>query len=527
MKIPALARTPQAGAAIAIAATTVLTGVLAPVHDEVGLLNVGLLFLLLTLLISAVWGRQVGLFAAVLTNLFLNFFFIEPLHRFTVRDPENVIGLVVFLGVSLIGGTLVATARAAAAEAERREAETQVLLSLSRSLIGQTEPEDALTALCHEVVRAFDAPGAAVLSPAAGGWRVVASAGSVEAARPPDVQERLMADRASESGAIERLGHTGFSTARRVRIVAPSGTTRVREQESGAAFVPLRVADRSLGVLRLDGPIGDTPFRDHPDSLLAAFASEAALGLQRAELAQAAAHADALKQADEMKTALMTSISHDLKTPLAGIKTAVSSLLDGAVPWSDEDRQAFLETIDSQADRLNRVISDILDLNRIESGVIAPALRPLDVEGLLRDARERTAIVTRPREVTIDAPPDTVLLADESLIGQALVNLIENAAKYATPSTPIHLIARRAMSGVELIVADEGPGIAPRDVPHVFERFYRAQEGSRRVKGSGLGLAIVKGFVQLCGGAVRVESSPDGTRFIINLPAAVREKATA
>jgi two-component system sensor histidine kinase KdpD len=501
--------------------------VLAPFQENVGLLNEGLIFLLLTLLISGTWGRQVGIFAAIIANLTLNFFFVEPLHRFTVQDPQNAFGLVVFLVVSVVGGTLLSSARAAAVEARMRAAETQVLLGLSRTMIGQTEPGDALEALCREVVRAFDAPGASVLSAVPGGWRVLASAGRPDAGRPPDLQERLMVEKAAESGTSMGIGHTGLGRTRRIRIVQPAGSRRVAEMDSGAAFVPLRVAGRTLGVLRLDGPIGETPFRGHPERLLAAFASEAALGVQRAELSQAAAHADALRQADEMKTALMTSISHDLKTPLAGIKTAVTSLLDATVDWSEEDRAAFLGTIDSQADRLNRVISDILDLNRIESGVIAPVLHPVRAQSLFEDAKERTAITTVGRGVVIDAPPEIAVDADASLIAQALVNLIENAAKYSTPGGPIRLRANSAGSSIELTVEDDGPGIAPQDVPHVFERFYRATDQSRRIKGSGLGLAIVKGFAGLSGGSVRVESSPAGTRFIITLPAAAPLRATA
>jgi two-component system sensor histidine kinase KdpD len=516
----------DAGVVATIAATAVLTGVLAPIQHRVGLLNEGLLFLLLTLAISAVWGWQVGLFAAVLTNLALNFFFVPPLHRFTVQDASNVVALVVFLIVSVIGGSLLSSARAAAAEARRSAAETRVLLDLSRAMVGQTEPHDALAALCREVVRALSAPGAAVLSGAAAQWNVLASAGSPEAARPPDSNERPVAEQALQSGAVARLGHTGLSTTRRPRIVRPAGTQRIDEMAAGAAFVPLRIGDRTLGVLRVDGPIGDTPFRDHPDHLLAAFASEAAQGVQRAELTQAAAHAEALMQADEMKTALMTSISHDLKTPLAGIKTSVSSLLDSAVNWTEEDRRAFLETIDSQADRLNRVISDILDLNRIESGVIAPNLQPVDARSLLEEARARTSLVTSGRDVTVDAGAFAVL-ADESLLLQALVNLIENAAKYSTPGGGIHLRAGRDGANVQLSVEDEGPGIAAADLPHVFDRFYRAAEQSRRVKGSGLGLAIVKGFVALSGGSVRVESSPAGTRFVVTLPVAARTMTPA
>jgi two-component system sensor histidine kinase KdpD len=527
MKLHSWARGEVAGIGVSIAATVALTALLAPFQKDVGLLNEGLLFLLLTLLISGTWGRQVGLFEAVAANLALNFFFVEPLHTLAVQDPRNAFGLLVFLLVSVIGGSLLSNARAAAADARRRAAETQVLLDLSRTMIGQTEPADALRALCREVVAAFDAPGASVLSSVGGGWRVLASAGGDDADRPPDTRERLMVENAATSGAVTRLGHTGLGTTRRIRVVHPAGTRRVAEMSTGTAFVPLRVGDRTLGVLRLDGPIGETPFREQPERLLAAFASEAALGVQRAELSQAAARADALKQADEMKSALMTSISHDLKTPLAGIKTAVTSLLDATVAWTAEDRAAFLDTIDSQADRLDRVISDILDLNRIEAGVIAPAPHVVDVRSLLEDVKDRTRLTTTGRGVTIDSPPSVSIDADESLIAQALVNLIENAAKYSTPGAPIRLRALPAGAAIELTVEDDGPGIAQQDLPHVFERFYRATEQSRRVKGSGLGLAIVKGFVGLSGGTVRVESSPAGTRFILNLPAAAPARVSA
>ena len=502
-----------------------LTSILAPIEGRVGLLNAGLLFLLLTLAISAIWGWRVGVFAAVLTNLALNFFFVPPIHRFTVEAPSNIIALVVFLLVSVIGGSLLSRAQLAAAEARRSAAETAVLLDLSRAMVGQREPKDALEALCNEVVAALTAPGASVLSGSGTQWYVHASAGSADAARAPDSQERVMAEQALASGRITRLGHTGLSPARRPRIVRPAGTRRIEEMTAGVAFVPLRIGDRTLGVLRVDGPIAATRFREQPDGLLTAFASEAAQGVQRAELTQAAAHAEALMEADEMKAALMASISHDLKTPLAGIKASVSNLLDTAIAWSDEDRRAFLETIDSQADRLNRVISDILDLNRIESGVIAPKLEPLEARALLYEAAARTSLATGGRAVTVEAADSVVVVADESLILQALVNLIENAAKYSTPGGAIHLRATEHGDDALLSVADEGPGIAARDLPHVFDRFYRAAEQSRRVKGSGLGLAIVKGFVSLSGGSVRVESSPAGTRFIVTLPAA-RQAAT-
>jgi len=166
------------GAAAAVAAAAVATGVMAPLQSRIGLLNEGLIFLLLTLLIASTWGWRVGLFAAVVANQTLNFFFVQPLHTFTVQHPQNVGGLVVFLVVSVVGGTLLSRAQEAAGIARRRQAETEVLLGLSRELIGRAEPADALTALCDNVARAFDAPGASVLSPSDRTWAVLAFAGA-------------------------------------------------------------------------------------------------------------------------------------------------------------------------------------------------------------------------------------------------------------------------------------------------------------------------------------------------------------
>jgi two-component system, OmpR family, sensor histidine kinase KdpD len=487
---------------------------LAPFRSELGLENVGFLFLLLTLLIASYWGRVVGLAEAALANLAYNFFFIEPRYRFLVDEPRHVLMLFVFLGVSVVAGTLISMAREAAAAARTRQAETEVFLALSRSMSGHVEPRLALESLCREVVRAFNAPGAAVLTPG-GNWTVLAWAGDPAAEREPSSEEtHLLAEALTRRGPVG-FGQTGLGRHR--RIVPPKGHRALPHRERDVAFVPLIVGDQVQGVLRLDGPIGASPFRHEPLRLLSAVASEAAVAVQRAELAKAAAHAEALHEADELKTALMASISHDLKTPLAAIKAAITSILDRNIAWRPDDIVAFHETIDSQADRLNRVISDILDLNRIEAGTLTPDETPVRALDLLNGARDVTAFETRGRDVTVDSPPDLRVLADESLIRQALVNLVENAVKYSTQGGRIHLRAHASGSDAVLSVEDEGPGIAPADLPYVFERFYRAEEHGRRVKGSGLGLTIVKGFVELSGGEVSVESSPQGTRFSVTL----------
>jgi two-component system sensor histidine kinase KdpD len=517
-----LSQNDRIGFIAAVAATAATAGVMAPFHDHIGPLNAGLAFLLLTLVVSATWGWRVGVFEAIVANLSLNFFFLEPLFRFTVYGTSNAFGLLVFLIVSLVGGKLLSVARDAAQTARQRQAETEVLLGLSRELIGRADPMGALTALCESAARAFKAPGASVLSATDGRWKVLAFAGPGSGEREPDRIERLMAQQAVDGNAVRWLGETRLRRRRhraRTVVPGPSDTRRVRDVDDGIAFVPLAVGTRILGVLRIDGPIGDTLFRDRPERLLEGFAREAALGVERVELAAAAAHVEALRYADEMKTTLLASISHDLKTPLAGIKAAISSLLDRNVGWSEQDKAAFYETIDSQADRLDRLISDILDLNRIESGVVRPIRRVVAARELLGEAVERARSSTADRDISI-RDGDVLVYTDSLLTVQALVNLIENAAKYSRPGGAILLGAEATPEGAQLTVTDEGPGIPEQDLPLVFDRFYRTQDATKRAKGSGLGLAIVKGFVNVCGGSVEARSSPAGTCFTITLPAA-------
>ena len=489
-----------------------------PFRGDIGLVNVGFLFLLLTLLAASIWGRAIGILAALLANLAFNFFFLEPLHTFTVQEPRNVLALAIFLAVSAIGSSLLASAVNSAQVAKRRQAEAEVALALSRALSLETRPENALQTLCVVVTSALANPATSVLIRQQGGWHAVASAGDEAAQRLPDAAERSLADRAASERRAIGMGGAGLDATRRKRIVIPRGREAAYEMRSAVAFVPLLLGDEVRGVLRLDGPIGDSPFRSNPQRLLEAVAAEGAITLQRLELTREAARSEALEQADQMKAALLASISHDLNTPLAGIKAAVSSLLDPAVSWSKQDVDAFHQSIDSQTDRLMRLIGDILDLNRIEAGELTPEQSSIQVRELLENVLLMTQDEAKGRSVSIAADGALRVIGDEPLITQALVNLIENAARYSRPGGAIRLIADRDEDSVDIRVQDEGPGIPEADLPHVFERYFRSGVEGRRVRGSGLGLTIVKSFVELCGGSVGVDSSDAGTTFRVRLP---------
>lgn len=269
-------------------------------------------------------------------------------------------------------------------------------------------------------------------------------------------------------------------------------------------------------MLRVRGPMSAPPLVDI-DRLLRSFADQASVALNRALLAKEAAQTEVLRRADEFKSLILSGVSHDLRTPLTAIRAAVDSLLDGGVDWSSEDRRSFLTTIDTQTDVLSSTVNNLLEMSRLEGGAVQPTLEPIAVDELLENVRLMTAGATAGRIVTADCPEGLNATADYGLLTQALVNLVENAAKYSAPGGAIHLAGSANSGTVSLVVSDDGPPIPASDLPHLFERFYRGSQAGK-LKGSGLGVAIVKATVEVCGGTVQVGPGSKGNDFIIQLP---------
>jgi two-component system sensor histidine kinase KdpD len=292
---------------------------------------------------------------------------------------------------------------------------------------------------------------------------------------------------------------------------------RVGQQPVTDTFLPFRSADGEAGVIRIFGPL-TTPRGGDVDALLRAFADEAGVAIHRARLADQAREADALRRSDEFKSVLLSSVSHDLRSPLTAIKAAVGSMRTQGLEWSDTDRAQLLEAIESQTDRLTHTVGDLLEMSRLEGGAITPALEAVAIRVVFQDATLATRTATESRAVCAEAPEETWARADYGLLLQALTNLIENAAKYSIPGGAIRLRATAGGGRVLIDVTDEGPGIALDDLPHIFERFYRGGV-ARNVAGSGLGLAIARAMIELCGGRLSVESSPAGSTFRITLRA--------
>jgi two-component system sensor histidine kinase KdpD len=243
-------------------------------------------------------------------------------------------------------------------------------------------------------------------------------------------------------------------------------------------------------------------------------------------MSEEAAQAQVLAKSDELKSALLAAVSHDLRTPLASIKASATSLLDDSVQWDAETRQDFLTAIDEETDRLTLMVSNLLDLSRIEGGALRPQKDWYDVDELIGDVRARTAGRTEMHPVTVAVEPDLPLLRfDYVEIAQVLLNLVENAAKYTAPGTPITIGARRVPGAIELFVQDKGPGIAKEHQTRLFEKFYRAPS-TVAASGTGIGLAISKGLVEAHGGQILLDSAPgEGAVFRFTLPLAPDAKA--
>ncbi len=491
-----------AGLATVTAVMAVLTVCLAPTLGEDHILEIALIYLLFTLVAAGIWGYRVGLTAAVAADLLVNFFFVPPIHTLTVQEPSNVAALALFLTVALVGALMLSLLRTQAVVAEARRAQSDILLSLSRELAQADSADDAMNRLCRVAVASLGAEGCAILRED-GGWHVAASA--ADGSQQPSRDEKALATECLRTGSVVRLG-----PGHRIRIRSIRGVQEARR----VVILPLR-AGAGAAVLRISGQLHPPPLADL-DRLLAAFADEASLSLVRAALADEARQAEDLRRADEFKSILLASVSHDLRSPLTAIRAAADSLADTSVPWTDDDRATFLDVISSQTARLTETVRDLLDMSRLEAGAVKTKIEPVNLGNLAGEVAGVMAVAGR--SVRIEVAPDTWVRADYGLLRRAVENLVENAARYSTPGGAITMGAERAAGDrVRFAIADEGPGIPATDLPHIFEKFYRGiQEG--RTKGTGLGLAIVKGMVELCGGTISVTSSASGTHFSLDLP---------
>jgi two-component system sensor histidine kinase KdpD len=444
-------------------------------------------FLIVVLLVAAtapLWVAVVTSFAAVVA---FNFFFLPPVGTLTIADPQNWMALFSLLVVSLVASNLSAIARDRTSEAVARRDELGRLFDLSRDILLITESEAANASLAGFIARRFELDFVAMCLPSGNDW-LLFEAGP----------QRQALDRQELSAVFRRID---------------SG------QEPGAAastvrFAPLRLGARPIGLLAAAGrPIEGTTFD--------AIAGLTAIAIERAQFLDDRKAADLARQGEALKSALLASLGHDLRTPLTAIRVAASNL---QASWPDErERREQSDLILLEVDRLTRMFQNILEMARIDAGAVTYDVRWVAPSEIVEAARTSVEHALRGRAVEVSADADRLVRLDPRLTAAALSHLLENAAKYSPPGTPIDVHASVGAGGLTVAVRDAGPGIPAADLPHVFERFYRGANVKDRRSGTGMGLAIAKGLLAVQHGQIAAANSPDGgVCFTLVVPAEVQ-----
>ncbi len=459
------------------------------------------LSLLLVVLVVATTGTlRVAIAASIAADLALNYFFMPPYRTLTIADPQNWVALFAFLAVSATASSLSSSARARAREAMDRRDELARLFDLSRDVLLTTDSRDAVVKLAEAVSRRFELEAVAICLPGDSDWEVSSAGPPVELDR-----QALSSAFAAASAQIEFDAHA--------RTYSGHGVMPVGGQMG--RIVPLRVGTRAVGLLVAAG-------RPIEPGTLDALAGVVAIAIERAQLLEARKAAELARQGDALKSALLASLAHDLRTPLTAIRVAASNL---NASWLQEpDRREQSDLILAEVERLDRLFQNILDMARIDAGAVSPELRWVHPAEIAEAARSQVEHVLRRRRVDVSVPSDGLVRVDPRLIASALARLLENAAQYSPADTPIGLTMAITPEGVTATVRDHGPGIAAADIPHLFDRFYRGVAAKEHASGTGMGLSIARGILAAEGGRVWGENAPDGgARFTIAVPAETRE----
>ncbi|GHF24408.1 sensor histidine kinase [Streptomyces mashuensis] len=440
-----------------------LTGLIGPalmslllthIGPDLGLANDMLLFLSLTVAAALIGGLLPALASAAFGSLLLNYYFVEPVHQWTITDSKNIIAIAIFVFVAVSVASVVDLAARRTQQAARLRAESEILSFLAGSVL---RGEDSLEALLERVRETFAMDSVALLE------------------RSSDVDPWTCA------GSVTGAG----------------GGPLLRPED---ADVDMPVGDNMA--LALSGRV--LPAEDR--RVLAAFAAQAAVVVDRQRLVGEAERARRLDEGNRIRTALLAAVSHDLRTPLAGIKAAVTSLRSDDVAWSPEDEAELLAGIEEGADRLDHLVGNLLDMSRLQTGTVTPLIREIDLDEVVP-----MALGGVPEgSVTLDVPESLPMVAvDPGLLERCVANVVENAVKYSPGDTPVLVSASALGDRVELRVADRGPGVPDSAKDRIFEPFQRYGDAPRGA-GVGLGLAVARGFAEAMGGTLAAEDTPGG-----------------
>ena len=495
---------PYLGSAAAVA---IALGIGLLLKQFIDVQSISLIFLTAVLASAIAWGLWPSLFTVIAGVLAYNFFFIPPLYTFSVGDPENVLALFFFLIVAVIVSNLTARTRTQVVTARLRAKTTAELYAFSRKVAGIGDLDDLLWATAYQISSMLKVR-TVLLMPAKEGDGLDVASGY-----PPEDQ----LDSADMAAARWTWEHN--RPAGRGADTLPGGKR---------LFLPLRTESGPVGVLGIDRDMPGPLLTPDERRLLDALCDQGAVAIERIALAKGLDEARVLAETERLRAALLTSISHDLRTPLASILGTVSSLRSFPERYGAAEREELLTTLQDEAERLNRFVSNLLDMTRIESGAIELKLELLDVTEIVGAALQRAGNVLAGHRVEVAIEPELPMLRlDAVLFEQVLFNLLDNAAKYSSAGSRIDIRASRDGELVEIEVVDEGPGIPPADFERIFDKFYRVHAQDRRRAGTGLGLAICRGFIEALGGWIVARNRRDRSGAVLTIRMPVVPEITA
>jgi two-component system sensor histidine kinase KdpD len=481
-----------------LVAVAIALGAAELVNDWIGVENVDLVFLTAVVGVAVRFGRWPSLLASLVSALCYNFFFLPPIYTLTIEDPHNIAAFALFTLVAVIVSSVAARGRAQAVAAMERARTTESLYSFSRKLAGAGTLDDVLWATAYQTALMLKVRVVLLLPE----YGTIA----VKAGYPPeDILDD--ADIAAAKWAWENN-----RTAGRGSDTLP-GAKRL--------FLPMHTGRGAIGVMGIDSDKPGPLFTPDQRRLADALGDQGALAIERVRLVEDMDRVERVAETERLRSALLTSISHDLKTPLAAVLGSAGTLRDLGDKLSAGEKAELLGTIIDESERLNRFIANLLDMTKLEAGAITPNVAMHDLGEIVGSALRRASRILSRHEVELELAPDLPMLElDAVLFEQVLFNLLDNAAKYAPPETTIRILAFRSGDSVLLRVLDEGSGIPATDLEHIFDKFYRAQKTDQVRAGTGLGLAISRGFVEAMHGSIVAANRPDrsGAMFTIALP---------
>jgi two-component system sensor histidine kinase KdpD len=444
------------------------------------------------------YGLWPSLLATVASSLCYNFFFLPPIYTFTITDPTNVGAFVFFTIVAVVVSHFAARGRTRTVAAHERVRAVELLYAFSRKLAGVGTLDDVLWATAYQTALMLKVR-VVLLLPENGSI-------AVRAGYPPE-DTLDDADIAAAKWAWEndRSAGRGSDTL--------PGAKRL--------FLPMRTGRGAIGVIGIDSDKPGPLLTPDQRRLLDALIDQAALAIERVYLVEDVDRAKRTIETDRLRSALLTSISHDLKTPLAAVLAAAGTLRDLATALTDAEKADLLATVIDESERLNRFIANLLDMTKLEAGAIVPNAAPHDLDEIVGSALRRAGKILARHRVELDLAPALPMVAvDPVLFEQVLFNLLDNAAKYSAAGTTIRVRSWREQDSVCLQVLDEGEGIPSADLEHIFDKFYRVEKGDQVRAGTGLGLAISRGFIEAMHGTINAANRSDrsGAVFAIRLP---------